>query len=203
MVSSERENLNRSKVSPSDSVPVFYPPRNIWKGKILQGNEWVEKSYRDAPLLSRLYGEISLHWEAVALKRLKEIEGVPIYLGRAGSLSLRMTKLPGVPLEKLKRGQLSEGCFHRLQSLLHQIHARGVAHGDLHMRNILIYEDKPSIIDFSTAYVRGRLPVLDNQLFRIFELLDLERLYKIENEFFGTGTRPRMFYLYRLAKRSK
>jgi len=187
----------------SDSIAVPYQQRNIWKSKIRQGNGWVEKDYSDAPLLSRLYGKISLHWEAVALKKLKGVEGVPVYLERSGSLSIRMTELPGVPLDKLKKGEFSDMCFHRLQILLHQIHSRGVAHGDLHMRNILIHEDKPSIIDFSTAYVLGRLPVLDKQFFRIFGLLDLERLYKIEKEFFARGAPPRMFYLYRLAKRIK
>jgi len=148
----------------------------------------------------RLYGAISLRWEASALKRLRGIEGVPVYLERLGGLCLRMTKLPGIPLDKMQRGELSESCFHRLQGLLQQIHSRGVAHGDLHMRNILIHEDKPFIVDFSTAYVRGRLPLLDKEVFRIFELLDLERMYKIEREFFGKGTPPRMFYLYRLVK---
>lgn len=181
----------------------LYPRRNIWKSKIRQENGWVEKSYSDAPLLPRLYGKISLHWEAVALTRLKGIDGVPMCLGRPTSHSLRMTRLPGIPLDKMKTGELSEGCFHQLQSLLHQIHSRGVAHGDLHMRNVLVHADKPSIIDFATAYVRGRLPLLDKKAFNLVELLDLERLYKIEREFFGRGTPPRMFYLYRLIKGTK
>ena len=138
--------------------------------------------------------------EEVALKRLRGVEGVPVYLGRPRGHTIRMTRLPGVPLDQLKRGELSESCFRRIQDLLHRIHGKGVAHGDLHMKNILISEDKPFVIDFSTAYVRGRLPLLDKNVFRLFELLDLERLYKIEVEFFGRGTCPRMFYLYRLVK---
>ena len=177
-----------------------YSQRNPWKGKIRLNHAWVEKDYGDTPFLSRLYGEISLHWEAVALKRLRGVEGVPVYLGRPKSHLLRMTRVPGIPLDKVRRGELSELCFHGLQSLVQQIHSRGVAHGDLHMRNILIHGDKPSIVDFSTAYVRGRLLLLDKNFFRIFELLDLERLYKIERHFFGRGTPPKMFYFYRLVK---
>jgi hypothetical protein len=185
------------------SVGMQSPPyrkRNIWKSEFRQEDAWVEKDYSGAPLLPRLYGMISLHWEAVALRRLQGIEGVPTYLGRPKSLSLRMTRLPGTPLDRLKAGELSEECFHRLQELLKQIHSRGVAHGDLHMRNILIHSQKPSIIDFATAYVRGRLPLLDKNVFNLIMLLDLERLYKIEMEFFGRGTPPRMFYLYKLIK---
>ena len=200
VLNSDRETLHDLKRTSSDAISIPYRRRNIWKGETRVGNGWVEKDYSGAPLLSRLYGGICLHWEAMALRRLKGIEGVPVYLGRPTRNSIRMTLVPGIPLDKLKRGELSELCFHRLQSLAHQIHSKGVAHGDLHMRNILIDEDKPSFIDFSTAYVRGRLPVLDKHFFRLFVLLDLERLYKAEKEFFGKGTPPRMFYLYRLIK---
>jgi hypothetical protein len=180
-----------------------YRPRNFWKGEVRFEDGWVEKDYGRAPLPSRLYARICLHWEEVALKRLQGIDGVPEYLGRPTRNSIRMTRVPGSPLDKLKSGELSELCLYRLQDLIHQIHNRGVAHGDLHMRNILIHEDIAYIIDFSTAYARGRLPLLDKGLFRIFKLLDLERLYKIEKRFFGKGTPPDMFYLYRLVKGKK
>jgi len=170
------------------------------KAKYGQGMDGLKRTTVPPPFPSRLYGRICLHWEALALRRLKGIEGVPVYLGKATKNSIRMTRLPGTPLDKLKIGELSELCFHQLQDLIHTIHSRGVAHGDLHMRNILVYEEKPSVIDFSTAYVRGRLPVLDKGIFRLFVLLDLERLYKTEKEFFGKGTPPKMFYLYRLVK---
>ena len=184
----------------SDTTAVPYRQRNIWKGEIRVENGWVEKDYGATPFLSRLYGRICLHYEAVALRRLKGVKGVPAYQGRPTSNSIRMTRLPGIPLDKIETGELSELCFQRLQALVHLMHRRGVAHGDLHMRNILIHEDQPSIIDFSVAYVRGRLPILDKGLFKAFMLLDLERLYKIEKAFFGTGTPPKMFYLYRLLK---
>ena len=183
-----------------DPATVPYRQRNIWKGEVRVENGWIEKDYGAAPFFSRLYGRICLHFETVALRRLEGLNGVPAYLGRPTRNSIRMTRLPGTPLDKLKKGELSERCFHRLKDLIHLMHRKGLAHGDLHMRNILIHDDQPSIIDFSVAYVRGRLPILDKEIFRIFKLLDLERLYKIEKVFFGTGTPPRMFYLYRLLK---
>lgn len=167
---------------------------------MVSANGFVEKSYDKKPMMVGLYGRITLRWERLALQRLEGIEGVPSYSGRPTGKSIRMTRVPGIPLDKLKRGELSERCFHLLQNLIHDIHRRGVAHGDLHMRNILIHENKPFIVDFSTAYVRGRLPILDENFFRLFVLLDLERLYKIEKKFLGRGTPPKMFYLYRLVK---
>jgi hypothetical protein len=202
-VSQLPETIDEQKRTSLDAMAVPYGQRNIWKGEIKAGKGWIEKNYGAAPFLPRLYGRICLHYEEVALRRLNGFEGVPVYLGRPMRNSIRMTRLPGVPLDKLKPGELSEICFHRLQGLIHAMHHRGVAHGDLHMRNILIHEDHPSVIDFSVAYVRGRVPILDKGLFRLFMLLDLERIYKIEKAFFGTGTPPKMFYLYRLIKGTK
>ena len=187
----------------SDDLIVPYRPRNYWKGDVRFRNGWVEKDYGSSPLPPRLYGRISLYWEEAALKRLRGIEGVPIYVGRPTRNSIRMTRVPGIPIDKLKAGEISELFLQRLLALIHQIHSRGVAHGDLHMRNILVHEDRPYIIDFSTAYALGRVPFLDRGFFRIFRLLDLERIYKIERRFFGRGTPPEMFFIYRLVKGKK
>lgn len=200
MVGNNFGTVDGLKRKSSEAMIVPYRRRNIWKGAIRSENGWVEKDYGSSPLLPRFYGRICLHWEAVALKRLKGIEGVPVYLGKPTRNSIRMTRVPGTPLDKMKRGELTEVYFQRLRGVIHHIHSRGVAHGDLHMRNILIRGEKPSVIDFSTAYVRGRLPLLDKQFFRFFAFLDFVYLYKVEKEFFGKGTPPRMFYLFRLIK---
>jgi Ser/Thr protein kinase RdoA (MazF antagonist) len=103
----------------------------------------------------------------------------------------------------MKMGEMSESCFKELVSLIHGIHDRGVAHGDLHQRNILVDQDRdcPFVIDFSTAYVKGRMPLFDGWIFRNMILLDLERLHKVERKFFDRGNPPRMFFLYRMIKR--
>jgi predicted Ser/Thr protein kinase len=182
------------------TTTVPYKPRNTWKGSVRLEDGHVLKDCGGMRILPRLFGRISLRWEEKALRRLKGIEGIPEYRGRPTRNSLEMASVPGVPLDKMKKGELSERCFQRLRDLLLQIHRMGVAHGDLHMRNILIDGDRPYVIDFSTAYSRGRLPLLDRQIFNLVVQLDMERLYKIEKAFFGRGERPRMFFLYRLVK---
>jgi hypothetical protein len=187
----------------SHGTTIPYGQRNVWKGAIRPGKGWIEKGYGDAPLLFRLYGRFCLFNEKRALERLKGIGGVPLFLGRLSRDAIKMTRLQGTPLEKFKRGDLTELCFERLREVIDRIHGRGVAHGDLHMRNILVHEEEPSIIDFSNAYVRGSLPVLDEGFFRLFVQLDLHCLFKVEKKFFEKGKPPRMFYLYRLVKGRK
>jgi hypothetical protein len=196
-------NSNRLESVASDHMSIPYRPRNYWKGEVRFKNGWVEKDYGKSPLLPRLYGRISLCWEEAALKRLRGLDGVPEFLGRPTRNSIRMARVPGIPLDKAKAGEVSELFIQSLKDLVHQMHSRGVAHGDLHMRNILIHEDRAYIIDFSTAYTLGRVPFLDRGFFRIFRLLDLKRVYKTENRFFGRGTPPEMFYVYRLVKGKK
>ncbi len=196
-------NSNRLESVASDHMSIPYRPRNYWKGEVRFKNGWVEKDYGKSPLLPRLYGRISLCWEEAALKRLRGLDGVPEFLGRPTRNSISMTRVPGIPIDKAKAGEISEQFIQHLKYLVHQMHSRGVAHGDLHMRNILVHNDKAYIIDFSTAYTLGRVPFLDRGFFRIFRLLDLKRVYKTEKRFFGRGTPPEMFYIYRLVKGKK
>jgi hypothetical protein len=182
-----------------DKLP--YRPRNVWKASVRQEGNVIVKDYSGAPFLSRLFGRISLSWEEAALRRLDGMEGVPAFIGRPSPNVIRISALNGRPLDKMKKGELSECCFQRLVSLIHGIHDRGVAHGDLHQRNILVEEDRPSVIDFSTAYVKARVPLLDGWILKHLISLDLERLYKVERKFFDRGEPPRMFFLYRMIKR--
>jgi predicted Ser/Thr protein kinase len=161
-----------------------YPRRNRWKARIEISSGTV------------------LDWEEAALRRLEGVRGVPRFVARPHALALRMAEVPGVPLQHLRRsgGTFSRACFEDLRRLVAEIHDRGVAHGDAHMKNVLVHGDAAYLIDFATAYVRGRFPVLDGFLFRRYRMLDGNRLFRIEQKFFGTGTAPRMFFLYRAAK---
>jgi len=182
-----------------DHVP--YRPRNVWKASVRGEGDIITKEYSGAPFIPRLFGRISLSWEEAALRRLEGMAGVPSFINRPSPHVIQISTVMGRPLDKMKIGELSESCFKELVSLIHGIHDRGVAHGDLHQRNILVDQDRPSVIDFSTAYVKGRVPLIDGWIFRNIILLDLERLYKVEKNFFGRGEPPRMFFLYRMIKR--
>jgi len=184
-----------------DAGNVPYRPRNVWKASVRREGDVITKEYSGAPFIPRLFGRISLSWEEAALRRLKGMEGVPAFINRPSPHAIQISTVMGRPLDKMKTGELSESCFKDLASLIHGIHDRGVAHGDLHQRNILVDNDRPFVIDFSTAYVKGRVPLFDGWIFRNIILLDLERLYKVERKFFDRGTPPGMFFLYRMIKR--
>ncbi|RLB43997.1 MAG: hypothetical protein DRH12_01400 [Deltaproteobacteria bacterium] len=185
----------------SDSVP--YAPRNKWKAKVWREGDIIVKDYSSNPMIQKLYGRLCINWEAAALQRLSGLEGIPSFIERTGPYTLKMSAVPGIPISKMEKGTISEIYFQRLVKLFEQIHQRGVAHGDAHQRNILIHNDFPYLVDFSTAYVKGRFPVFDDYVFKCFVQLDLERLYKVEKKFFDRGTPPKMFMLYRVFKRSK
>jgi hypothetical protein len=179
---------------------ISYPPRNRWKADLRWEGECVIKDYGNAPLLPKFFGRFLSKWEKEALIRLRGVEGVPCFEGAPTPYSVKMKGVPGIPLSKLRKGDLSEAFLDRIVSLFEDIHRRGVAHGDAHGRNVLVFDQRPYLIDFSTAYVKGRFPIIDDYVFNCFVLLDQERIYKIRKEFFGIGEPPKMFLLYRIAK---
>jgi len=193
-------NLTGQGVPLSKPIVIPYRPRNIWKGEVRFIDGHIEKNHDMNPFLPRLYARICLNFEETALKRLKGIRGVPQFIERPTKTCIRMTAVPGVPLEKLQKGNLSELCFSRIKDMIAEIHKNGVAHCDLHMRNILVDNDDPYIIDFATAYTLGLFSIADRKIFELLVKLDLQRLYKIEKKFFGRGTPPKMFFLYYLIK---
>jgi len=181
-------------------VVISYRPRNSWKGEVRFVDGCIEKNHDSNPYLSRLYARVCLNLEEAALKRLEGVRGFPRFISRPTKTSLRMTPVPGVPLAKLKKGDLSELCFNRIKETVAEMHGHGVAHCDLHNRNILIDNDEPYIIDFATAYTRGRFNWLDNMIFEPLTRLDLNRIYKVEMKFFGRGTPPKMFFIYNIIR---
>ena len=182
---------------------VIYPSRNVWKANVTLEDDSIIKDYGSSPLIPKIFGRLCIRWEEAALKKLKGIEGIPLLQDRPSPYALRLQVLPGVPLAELKKGDLTEAFLRRLISLFERIHATGVAHGDAHQRNILMHDQRPYLIDFSTARVKGRWPLISNYIFRRFVLLDLQRIYKVRKKFFEDRDPPKMFLLYRLVRRFK
>ena len=180
-----------------------YSKRNFWKGNAyIEGNYFV-KDYSKNPFFSKIYGMICIYQETSALKKLQGLKGIPSLHSKPSAFCYKMEFVPGTPLKDLQQGDISEKFFERLVSLFESMHSRGVVHLDAHRRNILIHDDWPYLIDFSTAYIKGRIPFLDPGLFNLLTLLDKERLYKIEKLFFNRGTPPDMFYIYKKIKKIK
>lgn len=179
---------------------VDYPPRNFWKASVRREGDFIVKDYGRNPFLARQWGRFCIRREMAALKKLEGVEGIPSFQKMPTRYALKMKAVPGAPLAKLDKQRLDQKFFERLSTLFEQIHSRGVAHGDAHQRNILVHGDRPYLIDFSTSYLKGTVPVADSYLFDCFKLLDLEQIYKIKKAAFVEEQPPKMFLLYRVIK---
>lgn len=195
-------NINcKEKYDPEFSCEELpYRKRNLWKGDTYIEENYFVKDYSKNSFLSKIYGALCIYLETSALKKLQGIKGIPSFHSKPSAFCYKMEFVPGVPLGELKQGDISEKYFERLVSLFDTMHSRGVVHLDAHRRNILIQDECPYLVDFSTAYIKGRIPFLDPGLFNLLTLLDKERLYKIEKLFFNRGKPPDMFYIYKKIK---
>ena len=124
--------------------------------------------------LSRLIARILMGRERRALVALEGLEGVPAAVAdlearRAPSADgtvpadrdvLLRSWQDGAPLHRADA--LPEDYFELLDALVHEMHARGVCHNDLHKEQNLIVglDGRPALIDFQLASVhaqRGRV----------------------------------------------
>jgi hypothetical protein len=107
--------------------------------------------------LSRVVARALLRRERKALLALEPLDGVPRLVERTPSPEvLERTHLDGEPLHRVR--ELRVDFFERLEELVRALHARGVAHNDLHKeQNIIVRPDgAPGLIDFQLASVHGR-----------------------------------------------
>ncbi len=91
--------------------------------------------------------------EAAVYERMTGVPGVPRYLGRVGDTGLAHAFVPG---DALSTGdEVDPGFLDRLDALVGEFHARGVAIVDLQKaQNILRGEDdRPYLFDFQIAWV--------------------------------------------------
>ncbi len=101
---------------------------------------------------SAFVARLLLARERAALQRLAGLAQVPQLLAHGRGWLVR-SWLDGVPLHRV--GELPSDFFQHLDALLAAVHARGVAHNDLHKEpNVLVQPDgRPALVDFQLASV--------------------------------------------------
>ncbi len=133
--------------------------RNVTKAIVdvvtLEGRHVVVKDVASRPWPVRLLlGPWQLDREARAYEALAGVLGVPAFLGRIDRQAIALEYVPGPSLASLRAGDLPASFFDHLDAILAQVHARGVAHGDLHRHDVLRGPaGDPFLVDFSTAVV--------------------------------------------------
>lgn len=110
------------------------------------------------PAFRRLIAPLLVGREIRALKHLRSTPGVPEFYGRIDKLAFAMEYIEGTPIATFSLGELPAEVFPRVQKVIDEIHARGVAHCDLKRRTNLILtpEGEVYLIDFAAAIIGNR-----------------------------------------------
>jgi len=119
------------------------------------GNFVVKKSR--GPYLWRKLGEAAIRREEEIYSRLHGIAGIPQCLGLLEEKHLVLERVPGNSYRQ-RQHEIDdhELFFVRLLKTLKEMHAAGVAHGDLKRKDNLLVgpDERPYIIDFGLAGMR-------------------------------------------------
>lgn len=144
------------------------------------GVRWVVKDFRPciAPIRC-LFGPLSVWRELAALRRLADLPGIPQNPRRIDRYAFEYRFIEGRSLTTFK-GQpdlVSGDFFVALEDLVRAMHARAIAHLDLHSRrNIIVGSDgRPALVDFASHL---RLDGVPRALRLLLEHIDLAGVYK-------------------------
>ncbi len=139
----------------------------------------VLKVGRVAPALIPLswIGRFLAKREARLLMATQHLDGVPDFLGMWQRTGIIHAFIEGHPLKK--DAELPDDFFPRLEQLIADMHALGIAYVDLEKReNVLVGDDgKPWLFDFQIAWDRNRSPI-SRWLRRVLQKSDIYHLGK-------------------------
>ena len=142
-------------------------------------------------LVRHLLGPWQLGREARAYTRLAGLAGIPRFLGVVDRQAIALEYVEGKPLKDLARGALPAVFFDRLDAILAAMHARGVAHADLHRGDVLAGPGgQPYLIDFSTSWVTADPSAPPGPIFRQCRLADRRSAAKLRRRYGPPGGAP-------------
>lgn len=169
------------------------PGRNRTKADVhvyrIGDTEVAVKDYRARPFFIRnTLGRRLIRREAAAFRAAEGLPGLPRFLGRLGPFTLATEWLHATPLSALRGSRVEGSCFDRLETILRQLHARGIAHADLHHRDVLVDErGGVHVVDLASAcLLRGAgIPGLRRAVFDRLRDQDLVALGRMRARFTG------------------
>jgi hypothetical protein len=182
--------LTRRELEALDLQPI-HRARNWSKADVLCG-EWpphsgqrvIVKDIKNCPLWFRvLLGRFLMRREWNALRALNGVPGVPRALARPDADAIVIEYLPGTRVQKFPSRTLPIELLHKVEELVETLHARGVTHGDLHQKNILVDEEgQVALIDWATAQVFGtrRRNAAKERIFQELCALDRRAVAKLK-----------------------
>lgn len=139
-------------------------------------------------LMRRFWAPAIVGREVRALVRLEGMKGVPELYAQAGPLAFVMEYLDADRLPRPNDPPPPAAFWDQCRELIDAFHARGLAHGDLRRKNILIGHNdrKPYLIDFATASRRrsgGLDAAISNFLYRRVRQIDQITYARLKQEY--------------------
>ncbi|HPB30319.1 MAG TPA: RIO1 family regulatory kinase/ATPase [Candidatus Sumerlaeota bacterium] len=118
------------------------------------GRRYILKDFhRRGRLIRFLWGRRIIAREARVYRRLNGIEGIPRVLRVLDRDGFIMEYVPGTRIPHRRDSALTPVFFERLKAVMGRMHERGITHGDIRRKNILVTEDgRPFVIDFAGAF---------------------------------------------------
>lgn len=153
----------------------------------LDGRRIAVKDYAPRPLWVRsTIGRFMTARETAAYRAAAGVEGLPAFYGRLDACALAIAWIDAKPLSALA-GPLPASVFDALDRIVAALHARGIALGDLHHRDVLVGSDgSVHVVDLATAWILGDRPGSWRR--RVFERLsgnDLVSAARLRARFTG------------------
>lgn len=154
----------------------------------IEGESLIFKDFSERNLLARyLIGRVAIRREVRAYLHLDGVPGIPRLICQPDSDSFLLEYIEGQSLACYKKKKPPHpDAITALSELVQRMHQRGVAHGDLHKRNIFVSSaGQPYILDFATAMcINGKGWWLKKSLFRKMCKIDRLAILKIKKRFF-------------------
>lgn len=146
------------------------------------------KSYAGSGFwLRNTLGRWLISREARALATAADVAGIPRLLGRVGSFALATEWIDAQPVAAHSGQPLDNAIFDAAAAILDALHNRGIAHGDLHHRDLLVGPTgRVFIVDLATAWILGPRPSrLRRALFERLAAADRVNLARIRARLTG------------------
>jgi hypothetical protein len=166
--------------------------RNGTKADILfydvDGERVAVKTYRPRGVVVRnTLGRWLIRRETTAYWAAAGVEELPEFLGRLDPFTLATRWVDAAPLKERVGARLDDVLFDRLETVLDELHERGVALADLHHRDVLLGKDDALyVVDLATAWVLGDRPGAARRLlFKRFCESDRVNLARMRARFTG------------------
>lgn len=150
-----------------------------------EGRPALLKDFSGRPwLVRRFWGRAVIAREVRALRRLQGVAGIPRLYAIAGPEAFVMERLDATRMPHKSEAPPPEVFWRNARRLIDELHERGIGHGDLRRKNILVGpQGEAYLIDFATAFLRSGRSRLSGAIFRRYRSVDRVTFARIKSTY--------------------